>query len=102
MKPLIVSDAAADDVERAAAWYDRQRRGLGREFDVAVSACLAAIERYPSSFAHARGKAIRQRALVERFPYIVYFTETPTHVSITAIIHARQRIGPILRRRNNG
>jgi|SRR5215207_5648844 len=85
---LFVQDAAAADIESAAAWYEDRRAGLGGEFLRAVRAALAAIERNPLQFGSARHDV--RRAIVRRFPYALFFVADPEVISILACLHVRR------------
>jgi plasmid stabilization system protein ParE len=78
------------DLDEAAAWYDRQRAGLGVEFVAEVARVFPelAANPYLNSRRH-RTKPIRWR-YPERFPYrIVYrLDEVEKVVVIVAVLHA--------------
>jgi plasmid stabilization system protein ParE len=67
MTQSIFRSAAAQDIARAYAWYERQRVGLGEDFlgqvAAAAEAALANREAYPVLHRETR------RVLVNRFPY---------------------------------
>ena len=63
---LILPPRAVDDMRRAAEWYDKQQRGLGSTFDVALRQCLVSVESFPDSFPLVL-RDIRQ-AMVKAFP----------------------------------
>lgn len=44
MRVVRIHQAAAEQAVEAAAWYELQRPGLGREFDVAVQAAFDLLE----------------------------------------------------------
>ena len=85
---LFVRDEAAVDIEDATMWYEEQRRGLGGEFARAVRAALAGVARHPQHFGVARGEV--RRALVRRFPYVIYFVPEPTQTVVLAVLHGRR------------
>ena len=62
--PALRAGARAD-VAEVAAWYEGERRGLGRERDV-------------------------RRVLVRRFPYAPYFVAEPARVVVVACVHVRR------------
>jgi toxin ParE1/3/4 len=79
------SPAAEADVIEAALWYSLRREGLDVEFFYCVDAVVNAIERSPLQFPNVH-KDIR-RALVNRFPYGVYFTINNTDIIIHTVMH---------------
>ncbi len=44
MRALRIHEAATDKAAEAAAWYEKERPGLGTEFEHAVDAALGAPE----------------------------------------------------------
>ena len=73
----IHEDASVEALE-AAAWYDKQRPGLGAEFDAALQAALDLLEEGIVPLSPMPGKAgsrgIR-RLILHTFPYDVVVTE---------------------------
>ena len=45
MRPLRIHIAAAEDAVEAAAWYEKERPGLGAEFERAIDAALDLLEK---------------------------------------------------------
>jgi plasmid stabilization system protein ParE len=77
--------SAVEDLAEGYAWYEQQRPCLGDDFLAAVEQCLESIARYP------RGNAIAtknvRRALVRRFPYSIFYTDTDQEITVRAIFH---------------
>jgi len=69
-------------------WYESKQADLGRELLDEVDATFAAIlempEKYPIAYAGLR------RAVLHRFPYVVYFLSAPDVVTIFAVLHGRR------------
>jgi plasmid stabilization system protein ParE len=80
--------AASADVEAALGWYENQRRGLGREFVAAVGAAVTRIEESPLAFPVVR-RDIR-RAVLQRFPYALYFRVIGDAVVVIACLHGKR------------
>jgi len=80
------------DIDEAAAWYERQRSGLGAEFVREVVLVLPELAANPflNSRRH-RKKHIRWR-YPKRFPYRVIYRvdETNRAVVVVAVQHAAQ------------
>lgn len=81
MKRFWIEPVALTEFAEAAAWYESQRPGLGDEFIAEVDRTLARIE-HEKQFATAPvanepGNTVVRRELVHRFPYVVFFVETP-------------------------
>ena len=91
----ILRDAAEEAIE-AAAWYERERPGLGREFEQAVDAGLDFLEYevVPLTImpggAGARGI---KRLSLKRFPYDVVVLESSDEIVVIAIAHQSRRPG---------
>jgi len=87
---------AEDELDAAAAWYERQRSGLGLEFIDAVAQSLARVGESPQAFSLLpnvpRDLGVRH-AGVHRFPYAILFFEQPEVVRVLAIAHERRRPG---------
>ena len=89
----ILAEARAEAVE-AAAWYDRQRSGLGAQLFDEIERSLERIEHAPDSFSTwepYNGPEDFRRCVLKKFPYVVIFTHRPQVVLVVAISHARRR-----------
>ena len=88
---------AETDIEAAAAWYDRQRRGLGEEFlDEVLNVCKTISEHprlYPVVHRHTR------RAIIRRFPFGIYFRIEETGIVVIAVMHGSRHPKQWQRRR---
>ena len=83
----LVSDPRADlDIEAAFHWYEKEQSGLGLEFLTELRRAYDRIVEGPLKYPHLRS-GIR-RALLSRFPYIVYFSVEPTAIVVLAVLHA--------------
>lgn len=77
---------AAQDVARALRWYERQRTGLGADFVEELARLLALVAASPSLFPVIhRGT---RRALLRRFPYLVFFRVLEDSVIVVAVFHS--------------
>src|SRR5688500_19022362 len=75
----IVRRSAETDLDEAARWYDNQRFGVGLRFLDAVDLLFDRIRATPLQF--PSGSADVRRALLQTFPYAVYFRATDDAVS---------------------
>lgn len=82
---------AQGEMNEAAAWYERQREGLGNEFLDDVERCLARIGVTPHAAIVWRDDVRRRH--VGRFPYHVFYRVTPSEVDVVAIAHEKRRPG---------
>ncbi len=76
---------AEADVEEAAAWYEKQREGLGNEFlDEVLSVCETISENpnmYPVVHRHTR------RAVTHRFPFKIHYRIEEESIIVVAVMH---------------
>ena len=78
---------AEDEVLEVRRWYDGRRDGLGDEFAAEVDALVARIVATPLAFQRVRGET--RRAVLNRFPYAIYFRPTSKAIIVLAV-HGRQ------------
>jgi len=87
---------AVSDIAAAALWYDRQRPGLGSEFEAAVDAKLAEMAANPGHFGpYEAGGVTRpyQRAILDGFPYVIVFEIEDDSLFVYAVTHGARRPG---------
>lgn len=80
---------ATSELERAAFWYEEQRKGLGSEFMNAVEAVFASIQRTPMLYPKIHGEA--RRALIKRFPFGIVFELFDRTIVVLSIFHLKRR-----------
>jgi len=83
---LRVRPAAAADIEDAYRWYEARRPGLGEEFLQSVGSILEVIARQPKRFPVVHRDL--RRALLQRFPYGIFFRIRGDHPMVVACFHA--------------
>lgn len=76
------------DYESAARWYHQQHPDLGRRFRHAVNDCIKRVATAPQM--NPRTASGARRALLQRFPYALYYTEAAHGVLVVAIVHGRR------------
>lgn len=91
---VIVRPLAELDLDSAQRWYEHQRAGLGDEFRDAVDQLLIRLSETPLIYPVVHRRI--HRAVLQRFPYLVYFTVTGNSVSVLACLHGGR--GPRLAR----
>lgn len=84
----IVRPSAETDLDEAARWYDDQRAGLGLRFLDAVDVLFDRIRATPLQFPHVSTDV--RRALLQTFPYAVYFRAIDDAVIVFAVLHLRR------------
>lgn len=94
---LVLRRVAELEVNQAIIWYEERRLGLGREFLDDFSSTLRKIRERPSSFPIEYRDF--HKALLDRFPYKIYFRVGESEIRLVAVLHASQRVSR-LRGRN--
>jgi len=87
-RPLTILASAAFEMDAAFAWYENRQPGLGTDFLRACDAAFSAIARMPAAFREVRPRV--RRALLRRFPYMVFFHVTDERVIVLGVVHVRQ------------
>jgi plasmid stabilization system protein ParE len=76
---------AEADIEDAATWYDRQRKGLGQEFLDDVLVALDTISENPNIYPVVHRQS--RRAVVRRFPFGIFYRVDEDSVVVLAVMH---------------
>lgn len=92
MKPLRIHAQAEAEIREAAAYYEGQRAGLGREFRTDLEQALFQIRRDPLISAPIDEQGTRKHRL-RRFPYTVYHVDLEDTIWIAAVAHQKRRPG---------
>ena len=88
MTPVVIRRTAEIDVMAIEDWYEAQRPGLGREFRAAVDAGITRIADNPLAYAE-RYRGVR-RAVLRRFPYVIWYRALENLVVVLACVHGRR------------
>ena len=72
-------------MESARDWYDTQHAGLGEEFLTSVRARLETIRAFPEAYPTMYRKV--RRAVVQRFPYVIFYMLNPGKIIVLAVLH---------------
>ena len=94
MRTIRIHPDAAEEAVRATEWYEKQRAGLGRDFEVAVHVAMDLLGCDPIPSTSAAGASSRRgvrRLILKRFPYDVIFIERPDHIWVIAFAHHSRR-----------
>ena len=76
---------AERELSAAASWYEQQREGLGQEFLDEFMAVHRRIENTPLMYSIVHRNT--HRAVMNRFPFGVYFRIEDEEVTIVAVMH---------------
>ncbi len=92
-RQIVIDRAAEEELEAAAAWYDDEDPGLGRDLLTAVEETFYLVRRFPSIGVSAPGNRDVRRVLVEGFPYAVVYRDLDAAIHIIAVAHTKRRPG---------
>ena len=84
-RSLIIRPDAQRDVREAAHWYEARRPGLGKRFSAQLGRLMNRVADSPLQFPEI-DEGVR-RALLQRFPYAMYFTVASDAIIVIAILH---------------
>jgi hypothetical protein len=84
------------DVAETELWYESQRSGLGGEFHSEVSQIIDRLAETP--FIYQIVYRDVRRAIVHRFPYLIWFRVLGQVVIVLACTHGRQDPGKVISR----
>jgi len=85
MTPVYFLPSAEAELLAAQAWYDARAGGLGDRFFRAVDGVAARIADNAQQFPMVRGEL--RRALVPRFPYVLFFRVEDDGAYVVACAH---------------
>jgi plasmid stabilization system protein ParE len=85
---IIVRRLAERDLEEAEDWYNQQQHGLGAEFRQTIDDLLARLAENPRVYPRVHGEV--HRAVLRRFPYLVYFLIDGSDVVVLAVLDSRR------------
>ncbi len=91
-----VEDAAREELQAAAAWYEGKRPGLGCELLDEVERTLELVRRHPRAgtpVLRVRAERGTRRVPLDRFPHSVVYRERPTEIQVVAFAHHSRRPG---------
>ena len=94
---VVVRPLAERDILEAKTWYDLRRPGLGGEFLDAFAELQSLLEQTPTIYPVVH-RGVR-RAVLRRFPYLVYFVVRGQKVFVVACLHGAR--DPRLARRRS-
>lgn len=84
---IFLEEARAEAVE-AFRWYEKERRGLGKVFRGRLNDTIRRIRATPVAYP-LQYRDLR-RALVEQFPYAVFYRALEDRVVVVGVIHGKR------------
>jgi plasmid stabilization system protein ParE len=90
-QPLEFHPEALAELERAKAWYEAQRLGLGESFFQEIKTAISRIREAPNTWPeYQRGT---RRFLVHRFPFAILYSQRSTGLLVLAVMHLKRKPG---------
>lgn len=86
---VFVRGVAERDVSEAQSWYEQQQPGLAAEFNIEFNATLEILEETPLIYQELY-RGVR-RAILHRFPYLVWYRVQDAKVTVLACTHGKVR-----------
>ena len=87
-RTLIILPDAEKDAANAYNWYEQQEPGLGEEFLRCIDARIQLIRRNPEIYQVVH--ETYRKAIVRRFPYVIFYDHSETIVTVYAVLHCSQ------------
>ncbi len=87
MRRMVVLEEAAEDVERRREFYDLQEMGVGAYFEDTILSDIESLGLFHGIHSKHFGF---HRLLSDRFPFGIYYRETPTATEVFAILDFRR------------
>lgn len=91
--------AAEQELAEVLAWYKEKRTGLGQRFYEAIETTMIRIGRTPELYAPWKDNPRYRRAILEDFPYAIFYRSVQNHTVVIAVAHTSRRPGYWLDRR---
>ncbi len=85
---IIIKPQAESDMADAYNWYQQQQEGLGSRFLASVETAIIRITDGSDRFPIIHKKV--RRALIQEFPYSVYFLVESDQIYVVTIVHQRR------------
>lgn len=95
-RSILFSPVAQSEFEAAIVWYNDELPSLGDEFEDEVNLVLKRIAKQPEHF--PKVSRLVRKALLHRFPYAIFFTETDELVGIVAVYHGARNPAELRKR----
>lgn len=86
---LILHPLAAEELEQAYDWYEKQKPGLGEDLLLCFEAAITEIRGHPFRYPVIRQD--KRRVLTDRFPYAIYYRVVGDAVRILAVHHGSRK-----------
>jgi plasmid stabilization system protein ParE len=88
-KDILLRFIAEIEINEAYHWYEKRREGLGNDILLCIEKKLEQISRKPELYPLVH-KNVR-RALINRFPYGIFYINEAKRIVVIAFFHASRR-----------
>ena len=88
-----LSEAAAEELDEAARWYDLRRAGVGEELLDEIQRALGVLAEHPELGSLILPDRRVRRLPLRRFPYQVIYRLGEDSVTVVALAHTSRRPG---------
>jgi len=87
MYKVILLPLAKEDIKNASAWYNKQQKGLGKEFSLSVRKTVKFIKENPLTFSTRYENT--KTSIIERFPYMLHYSidDDKKLIIISSVLH---------------
>jgi len=99
MKPIVFAPDAGAEFEAAVDWYEAKAAGLGERFVHYVDDALQLIAETPAGCPEWETDPRFRRAVVQRFPYLVFYRDLDDRIEVVAVAHGAREPGYWLKRK---
>jgi len=84
---VILLPPAKEDIKSASDWYNKQQKGLGKQFSISVRKTVKFIKNNPLAYRTRYGNT--KTAIIERFPYMLHYSidDDEKLIIISTILH---------------
>lgn len=97
--PVVILEAAQQDIAHEIAYYNQKHAGLGDSFLLEIHETLARIAWMPEMFSKV-GPELR-RALLHRFPFAIGYRILNDYIEIVAVVSTHSNPFKMLSRQKN-
>ena len=93
MKPTNFAPVARDEFDAATEWYESHSEGLGQRFVDCIDQTMTRISESPRGYPVWEGDRRFRKAVVQRFPYVIFYRELAESVDVVAVAHGAREPG---------
>jgi len=99
MKPIVFAPDAGAEFAAAVGWYEAKAAGLGERFVLHLDEVLQLVAETPSGYPKWEADPRFRRAVVQKFPYLVFYRDRADRIEVVAVAHGAREPGYWLKRK---